>query len=181
MNIDLSFLSGYEALIAIAIGVFLALFGYKLKRVAYVIIWFVIGYYLASLVAPHITADPTWQKLIPICAGVVLGVFGFSLEKLCIFAVATFAVSTTIIDAFQLTDVLWIALAIAAGVIVGVIAVSFIKPLGIITTALSGGKLIAKYSVLQFSLAHNPNFLIILAVSAAIGILFQFKNCKHIE
>ncbi|MBR6166470.1 hypothetical protein IKQ65_02440 [Candidatus Saccharibacteria bacterium] len=181
MNIDLSFLSGYEALIAIAIGVFLALFGYKLKRVAYVIIWFVIGYYLASLVVPHITADPTWQKLIPICAGVVLGVFGFSLEKLCIFAVATFAVSTTIIDAFQLTDVLWIALAIAAGVIVGVIAVSFIKPLGIITTALSGGKLIAKYSVLQFSLAHNPNFLIILAVSAAIGILFQFKNCKHIE
>ncbi len=181
MNIDLSFLTGYEALIAIAIGVFLALFGYKLKRVAYVIIWFVIGYYLASLVVLHITADPTWQKLIPICAGVVLGVFGFSLEKLCIFAVATFAVSTTIIDAFQLTDVLWIALAIAAGVIVGVIAVSFIKPLGIITTALSGGKLIAKYSVLQFSLAHNPNFLIILAVSAAIGILFQFKNCKHIE
>ena len=71
----------------------------------------------------------------------------------------------------------------AAGVIVGMIAVSFIKPLGIITTALSGGKLIAKYSIIQFSnlLSHYPSFFIILAVSAAIGIIFQFKSCKHLE
>ncbi|MBP5633747.1 hypothetical protein J6X13_02310 [Candidatus Saccharibacteria bacterium] len=183
MNFDLSFLSGYEAIIAIAIGVFLALFGYKLKRVAFVIIWFVIGYYLATLVVPNITSDPTWQKLIPICTGVVLSVFGFSVEKLCIFAVAAFSVATTLIDAFQMTEPIWITLAIAAGVIVGMIAVSFIKPLGIITTALSGGKLIAKYSIIQFPnlLSHYPSFFIILAVSAAIGMIFQFKSCKHLE
>lgn len=171
----------YEALIAIAIGVFLCLFGYRIKKVAFIIIWFAIGYYLASLVVPHFIEDPTWRQLLPIGVGVITGVLGFSLEKICIFAVAAFSVSTTIIDLFQMTEVLPIAVAIAAGVVVGCIAISLIKPLGIITTALSGSKLIAKYSVAQFALAHNPNFLIILAVAAAIGIVFQFKNCRHIE
>lgn len=179
-NLNLNSFAGYEALIAIAIGVFLCLFGYKLKRVAFVIIWFVIGYYLMSLIAPKLTNDPTWQTLLPIAAGVVLGVMGFSLEKLCIFAVATYAVSTTLIDTLMLVEVPHIALAIAAGVIVGCIAIKLIKPLGIITTAFSGAKLIAKYSIAELALAHYPNFPMILIAAAAIGIIFQFKSCKHL-
>ena len=95
MNFDLSFISGYEAIIAIALGVFLALYGYKLKKVAFVLIWFVIGFYLMTLAAPHITSDPTLQELLPIGAGVLLSVLGFSIERLCIFAVAAFSVATT--------------------------------------------------------------------------------------
>ena len=171
----------YEALIAIAIGVFLCLFGYRIKKVAFIVIWFIIGYYLASLAIPHITDDQTWQQLVPIGIGILTGMLGFSIEKFCIFAVAAFTVSTTIIEAFQMTEIFQIGLAIAAGVIIGCIAISLIKPLGIITTALSGAKLIAKYSVAQFALAHHPYFLIILCAGAAIGILFQFKNCKHVE
>ena len=186
MNFDLSFLSGYEAIIAIALGIFLCLFGYKLKRVAFVIIWFAIGYYLMSMAAPHITGDPNWQKLLPIVAGVVLGVFGFSLEKLCIFAVATYAISTTLIDSFQITDPLYIALAIAAGIIVGIFAIKLIKPFGIITTAFSGAKLVAKYSLIELAtmnhpIQHYPSFMIILLAAAAIGILYQFKSCKHLS
>ena len=181
MDIDLSQFAQYEAFIAIALGIFLTFFGYRIKKVAFIIIWFIIGYYLASLLVPHLDIDQTWKTLIPICAGIVLGVFGFSLEKFCIFAVATFTVSTTIIESFQLTEPLAIILAIGAGVIVGCIAVKLIKPVGIITTALSGAKLIAKYSVLELSLSHYPSFLLILCIAAALGILFQFKNCHHIE
>ncbi len=178
---DLSALQQYEAIIAIAIGVFLCLFGYRIKKVAFIVIWFIIGYYLASLAVPHFIEDPTWRQLLPIGVGLITGMLGFSIEKFCIFAVATFTVSTTLIESFRMTEILPIALAIGAGVIVGCIAVSLIKPLGIITTALSGAKLIAKYSVAQFALQHNPYFLIILCAAAAIGILFQFKNCHHIE
>jgi hypothetical protein len=171
----------YEALIAIIIGIFLCLFGYRLKKVAFIVIWFVIGFYLMTLAAPHITNDPTWQQLLPIGAGIVLGMLGFSIEKFCIFAVAAFTVSTTIIETFQLNDIFGIALSIGAGVIVGCIAVAFIKPVGIITTALSGAKLIAKYAISGLHLAHEPYFITILIACCAIGILFQFKNCKHIE
>jgi len=181
INLDFSSIAGYETLIAIAIGVFLCLFGYKLKRVAFVIIWFAIGYYLMSLLAPKLTNDPTWLQLLPIAAGVVLGVFGFSLEKLCIFAVAAYAVSTTLIDTFLLYEPLHIALAIGAGVVVGLLAVRLIKPFGIVTTAFSGAKLIAKYSLTALPLAHYPSFPIILLAAAAIGILFQFKSCKHLN
>ena len=178
---DINSLLQYEAIIAIIIGIFLCLFGYRIKKVAFIVIWFIIGFYLASLAMPHITDDPTWQTLVPIAVGVLTGMLGFSIEKFCIFAVAAFTVSTTIIETFQLNEVFTIGLAIAAGVIVGCIAVSLIKPLGIITTALSGSKLIAKYAVAELALAHNPYFIIILCAGAAIGILFQFKNCKHVE
>ena len=181
LNLNLTTFAGYEALIAIALGVFLCLFGYKLKRVAFVIIWFAIGYYLMSLIAPKMTSDPTWQQSLPIAAGVVLGVLGFSLEKLCIFAVAAYAVSTTIIDTFLITDPLYIALAIAAGVIVGIIAVKLIKPVGIITTAFSGAKLIAKYSIAELAIAHYPNFPVILLATASLGIFFQINSCKHFD
>lgn len=168
-------------IIAIIIGVFLCLFGYRIKKVAFIIIWFLIGYLLASYAIAQIEIDQLWRQLIPIVAGTLLGVLGFSIEKLCIFAVATFGVSTTIIDTFQLSEPLPIILAIAVGVVVGIIATRFIKPLGIITTSLSGAKLIAKYTVIQFSLAHNPYFFIIICVAFAIGTIYQFNNCRHIE
>ena len=171
----------YEAIIAIIAGIFLCLFGYRIKKVAFIIIWFAIGFFLASLIAPKITDNTTWQLIIPIISGLILGMLGFSIEKFCIFAVATFTVSTTIIETFQMNEILPIALAIGAGVIVGCIAVSFIKPLGIITTALSGAKLIAKYSVLELSLQHQPYFFIILITAFVVGVIFQFKTNKKPE
>ena len=134
-----------------------------------------------SLAVPHITTDPTWSQILPIGAGLILGMLGFSIEKFCIFAVATFTVATTLIETLQLTEILFIALAIGAGVVVGCIATAFIKPLGIITTALSGAKLIAKYTVSGLALQHEPYFLVILAICFAVGVLFQFKSCRHIE
>lgn len=178
---DIEVIKQYEAIIAIIAGVFLCLFGYRIKKVAFVIIWFLIGYLLAQYIITDINIDEIWRQIIPIATGVLFGMLGFSIEKLCIFAVATFGVSTTIIEMLQLTDPLFIGLAIAAGVIVGCIATAMIKPLGIITTALSGAKLIAKYSVLQFSLEHYPYFILILGIAFAIGVVFQFKNCRHIE
>lgn len=177
----MEWLQQYETIIAIAIGIFLCLCGYRIKKVAFVVIWFIIGYYLMSLAVPHITTDPTWSQILPIGAGIVLGVLGFSIEKFCIFAIATFTVATTIIESFQLTEILPIALAIAAGVVVGCIATAFIKPLGIITTALSGAKLIAKYTVSGLALQHEPYFLVILAICFAVGVAFQFKSCRHID
>ena len=177
----MEYLAQFESLIAIAAGIFLCLFGYRLKKVAFIVIWFIIGFYLMSLLAPQITSDTTWQLIMQVAAGILLGMLGFSIEKFCIFAVATFSVSTAIIETFQLAEILPIALAIGAGVVVGCIAIAFIKPVSIITTSLSGAKLIAKYTTLQLSLPHEPYFLGILVVALIIGIVFQFKNCHHID
>jgi hypothetical protein len=53
--------------------------------------------------------------------------------------------------------------------------------MGIITTSLTGAKFLAKYTISLASIPHEPYFLIIFAVAAGIGILFQFKTTKHIE
>ena len=174
-------LAQYEGLIAIIAGIFLCLFGYRIKKIAFVLIWFIIGFYLMSLVAPNITPDQTIQLILCCAAGLLLSVLGFSIEKFCIFAVATFTVSTTLIETFQFNEPLPIILCIVAGLIVGGIATALIKPFGIITTSLSGAKLIAKYTSAGTSLTHEPWFLIILVGCCAIGILFQMKTCRHIE
>ncbi len=174
-------LAQYEAAIAIIAGVFLCLFGYRIKKIAFVLIWFAIGYYLVSQFASQITSDPTWQQILPIASGLVLGILGFSIEKLCIFAVTAFSISTTIIDALRLSEPLHIAAAIAVGIVCGCIAVAIIKPAGIISTSISGAKFITKYLIATTSIPHEPYFLIILAVCAGVGILFQFKTCRHID
>ncbi len=175
-------LGEYEAVIAILIGIFLCLFGYRVKKVAFIVIWFVIGFYLMSFLAPKITDNQTWQLILEAGAGLLLGVLGFTIEKFCIFAVATFSVSTAIIDSFQMTEFWPIALAIVVGIVVGCIATALIKPLGIITTSLSGARLIAKYVVAGIpAIDHNPWFFIILFACFGIGLLFQFKTCRHIE
>ena len=166
-------LAAYEPAIAIIIGVFLCFFGYRVKKIAFTVVW--------SLVAPHITSDQTWQTLLPIIAGLAMSLLGFTIERFCIFAAATYAVSTTIIETFQMTEFLPIIFAIAAGVIVGCIAVSFIKPLGIITTSLSGAKLLAKYIISIANLSHEPFFYAILIGCFALGVLFQYRTCRHIE
>jgi hypothetical protein len=174
-------LAAYEPAIAIIIGVFLCFFGYRVKKIAFTVVWFIIGFYLMSLVAPHITSDQTWQTLLPIIAGLAMSLLGFTIERFCIFAAATYAVSTTIIETFQMTEFLPIIFAIAAGVVVGCIAVSFIKPLGIITTSLSGAKLLAKYIISIANLSHEPYFYAILIGCFALGVLFQYRTCRHIE
>ncbi len=59
-------------LIAILIGVVLAFGGYRLKRIAMSIIWFVIGYSLVKNFAPNLIADPFWQMVLQIAAGAIL-------------------------------------------------------------------------------------------------------------
>lgn len=174
-------LAEYEGIIAIIIGIFLCLFGYRIKKIAFVIIWFIIGFYLMSLLAPKITSDEIWQLILSSGAGLLLSILGFSIEKFCIFAVAAFSVSTTLIETFRFNEPLPIALCIVGGIIVGCIATAFIKPLGIITTSLSGARLLAKYIVAGTQLSHEPWFLIILVASCGIGIMFQHKTCRHID
>ena len=79
MNLDLSSLSTPEVLTVALVGVVVMFFGLKIKKVAFFLIWFVVGYYITTLLMPHLNnvapeviQEELYQTLIPIAGGLLL-------------------------------------------------------------------------------------------------------------
>lgn len=178
----------YELLIFIAIGLAVLFFGYKIKKIAFFAIWFLLGFNLmlqlmpmVNNAVPQIADDPIYQNLLPIGGGIILGAMGFTIEKLCVAGITFALVMLATIQYFG-TD--WLVLGIGAvvGVIAGAFAVGMMKPAIIIATAAAGSyaltlTIFAFFSQqIDFAIFYWP----ILIVIAVIGALFQFSNNKGI-
>ena len=78
-----------EILIALALGLVVCFFGYKLKKLAFAIAWFLIGYTLCSHFAPDIIAwmpqlenPDLWMGVLPIAVGLLAALMGLTIERL---------------------------------------------------------------------------------------------------
>lgn len=177
-----TFISGVpQNVIVLILGVILLLFGYRLKRITMAAIGFVVGWSIATNFAPQMVGDSFWQFIIKLAAGALLGVMATTIERLAIFAVVALAFGSSFYDAFAIQDPMaHISIAVAVGVIAGVISVWFIKPMFIIASGLKGAQLLSTLAAGVFNLAA-PWPLIILVVLAAVGIGFQWKDCKSLD
>ena len=175
-----------ELIITLLIGIGLCFYGYRLKKVAFAIIWFIIGYFAVKIYAPDLIGDPFWQTMLQIAAGALLSLIGLSIEKLAVSATAFIIVSSMVLQHFgPATDWTLPAIAIACGVVAGAVAVWLMKPAIIIYTAIYGGNLLATsiMGLLPAEIKANIPYLtfILLGALAAGGAIFQFKNTKNIE
>ena len=124
-------------LVALGIGVFLCLFGYRLKKIAMTVIWFVIGFFLVSLFVDKIIDDQIWQLILCGVGGLVLSMFGLTIEKFAIFVTVGATFALTILQSFgPPTDWVLPAISIAIGVTAGAFATWLMKPMLILATAL---------------------------------------------
>lgn len=174
-----------EILIALALGLVVCFFGYKLKKLAFAIAWFLIGYTLCSHFAPDIIAwmpqlenPDLWMGVLPIAVGLLAALMGLTIERLCIAALAYIVVVTIAIQQFGASFPIF-AVASIVGVIAGCVAVSLMKPAIIILTAIAGAQSISTAIVSLFSLNAATLYLPILVIAAVVGAIFQFKNNKH--
>ena len=170
-----------QNIIVLVLGVLLLLFGYRLKRIAMVVIGFVVGWSIAAHFAPNMVADPFWQFIIKLAAGALLGIMATTIERLAIFGIVALAVGSSFYDAVAIAEPgAHIGIAIAVGVVAGVISVWAIKPMFIIASALKGAQMLSSLAALVFNIAA-PWPLIILVALAAVGIGFQWKDCKSLD
>ena len=177
----------YEIVLALILGAFVCLFGYRLKKLVVFLAFFLIGYSLMGRLMPilnqylpAIAESSFWQMLLPVCGGLLLSLLGFTIEKLCVGLLVCFATIALGVNQFGMT---WEVVAIAAiiGVILGAIAVNMIKPATIIVTAIAGALVVADaIFALTNSIPHNYYILILVGI-AAVGAIFQFTNTKHID
>ena len=177
----------YEVILALILGIFVCLFGYRLKKLVIFLAFFLIGYSIMQRIMPVLNANlpaiaesSLWQTILPICGGLLLSLLGFSIEKLCVALLVCFATIAIGINQFGLT---WEVVIISAviGTILGAIAVRMIKPATIIATAIAGALVVVDaIFALSSNLSHDYYTLILIGV-AAVGAIFQFTNTKHIE
>ena len=80
-----------ELFILLGLGLAVLLFGYRIKKIAFFIVWFLLGYlgisYLMPEIiklSPEVASNDLFQILIPIGGGLLLALLGFSIEKLCV-------------------------------------------------------------------------------------------------
>ena len=173
-------LETYEQIILLLIGLGLLFFGYRIKKIAFFVIWFILGYTLVGYLMPMISSwvpevanTHLYQILLPIAGGLLLALLGFSIEKVCVGGIC-FALTILIAVQYFGADVQTLAIGGLIGVIASAAAVALIKPATIIATSVAGG-----YALALGLLALCPNldrgllYFPIIGGSAAVGTVIQ--------
>lgn len=174
-----------ELVIMMAIGAAVLLAGYRIKKLAFFIVWFIIGLNLTHFVMPwfnetlpDIVGNSFWQNLIPIAGGLLFALMGFSIEKICVGGLV-FALVVMVTAQYFGTEMQ----VLAAGAIVGVIAagaaVMMMKPAVILATSVAGAYAIT-VSVIQLAgLQESVYFPMLIGISI-FGAVTQFLTTKHL-
>lgn len=181
-------LETYEIIIFVALSLAVLFFGYRIKKIAFFIIWFLIGLNLMRFLmpvinqnVPEVATSDLYQMLLPIAGGLLLGLLGFSIEKLCV-SLMTFALVMLITIQYFGTDIPTLIVGGIIGLAAGGIAVMLIKPAIIIASSLVGGYglamvIFATFPQISFDVFYWP----ILFGIAIVGAVFQFSNTKHLD
>lgn len=181
-------LAPYELIILIALGLAVLLFGYRIKKIAFFIVWFLLGFNLTILLlpwlnqmVPQIAGNDLWQNLLPIAGGLLLALMGFSIEKLCIGGIAFVLVMIITVNYFG-TDLATLAIGAVLGVVAAAAAVMLIKPAIIVATAIAGAyaltlSLFRLIPDIPFDVLYFP----ILIGIAGIGTIFQIVTTKNVD
>lgn len=176
----------YQLAIFIILGLTVLLFGYRIKKIAFFIVWFILGFNLVTMLMPTINnlvpqfvGSVLWQNLLPIAGGLLLALLGFTIEKLCLGGVC-FVLVMIVVTRYFGTEIQVIAIGAIIGIILAGLAVTLIKPSTIIATSIAGSYAL---TLVVFALVPQFNMQIfywpVLIGLAAIGALFQFSTTKH--
>lgn len=171
-----------ETIITIILSLIVCFFGYKLKKLALFIIWFIVGYSLGKMIpGSAVNNDQLWLTIIPLATGLLAAMLSLSIERLCVSLLAgTIGFFATMNLAFGGVYTLMpnVVVSVAVAVVLAIIAVACIKPMSILITAIGGAYYAATaLATLSFIAAINlPMALILTCVLAALGAVFQFRN-----
>ena len=179
----------YELIFAIVLGLVLLFAGYRIKKITFFIIWFLIGHYLMTTylmgiintAMPDIAGEALWQNLLPIAGGLLLALLGFTIEKLCV-AGATLGVTMMVTTQFFGTDTQTLLIGLVIGIVLAAVSTAMMKPAFIVATSAMGAYLLT-LAILQLVTAIDlhPYYFLILAALAAVGVITQFSTSKGIH
>lgn len=153
--------------------------GYRLKK-----LWIsMIGFLLGIAIGAGITALFSENKTVILAAGLVVGILVALLSfRLYLIGVFFYAVlSAYPLIAGLIGKELWweIALSVIAAILIGLLAVNFVRPVLIIVSAVGGGMQVSQI-IMGWIAMENPWGLYGVAAGLALlGMLVQFRSSKE--
>ncbi len=175
-------------IIMAAVGLALIFFGYRIKKVAFFLIWFILGYNLMGFLmptinnlVPQIAENDLYQMLLPIGGGLLLALLGFSIEKLCVGGIC-FALIMVITIQYFGTEMQTLAIGGIIGIIAAGAAVMLMKPATIIATSAAGAYALT-IAILAFfpGISKEIFYFPMLGGISLIGTFFQFLTSKKVS
>lgn len=186
VDLDLTHYEQWQMWIVGGVGIALMFLGYRIKKIAFFIAWFLLGYILTGYLMPTINSmaadianNSFWQNLIPVLGGLLLGLMGFAIEKVCVSGIC-FGLTLMMAVQYFGSSVQTIAIGAVVGVVLGALAVMMMKPATIIVTSVAGA-----YALTLAILALIPDlnrgmwFWPMIASGGALGTIVQFLTTRH--
>ena len=179
-------LTDAQLIIMALAGLAALLAGYKIKKVAFFIVWFIIGLNLTNFLmpwinttVPQIAHNSLWQNLLPIAGGILVAFMGFTIEKICVAGTA-FALVLIITAQYFGTEMQTMLLGSIVGVLAAGTAVMLMKPAVIVVTSIAGAYVLT-LSILHWAKQIDPgiSFFPMLAGISAFGIVVQALTTKR--
>jgi len=174
-----------QMILGLILGLIICFFGYKLKKLAFAIAWFLIGYTLCARFAPDLVHNlmpqlekpDLWITVLPIAVGLLLSLMGLSIERLCVSTLTFVVVVAIVLQQFGFS---WPVIGVACilGVVAGCIAVSMMKPAIIIITAFAGAQSVSAGLLSAFAAIPAVAYMPILIILGLIGAFYQFHANK---
>ena len=186
-KLDLSHYEVWQMWLIGAIGLALIFVGYKIKRVAFFIIWFLLGYigtgYLMPIInsnLPDIAGSDFWQGLLPILGGLILGLMGFMVEKVCIAGIV-FGLTILMTAQYFGTEIQTMTIGGIIGAVLAGFATMMMKPATIVATAVAGAYALtlAVIAIGSSNLNGDELFWPMIIGFSALGSVVQFISCRH--
>lgn len=176
------------AIITIILGLLVCFFGYKIKKLAFFILGFIVGYGLGQQVPEAwYASNAIIHTILPFLTGILISLIAITAERICISLIVgifVFFLAIQIQSSGYTTQSIIIA-AIAAAV-AGAIAGALIKPASIIATAIIGAYYVGSNIIsigIPFITTANATsiFYIVTCALAVLGMLYQFKKNKGLK
>ena len=185
-KLDLTHYETWQMWLIGAIGLALMFVGYKIKRVAFFIVWFLLGYigtgYLLPIIngnLPDIAGSSFWQGLIPILGGLLLGLMGFMVEKICIAGIV-FGLTIMMTAQYFGTEIQAMAIGGIIGAVLAGFATMMMKPATIVATAVAGAyALTLTILAVGSDLNGRDLFWPMIIGFSALGSVVQFMTTRH--
>ena len=176
------------AIVSIILGLLVCFFGYKIKKLAFFILGFIVGYGLGQQIPEAWYAGSAiMHAILPFLTGILLSLVAVTAEKICISLIVGVFVFFLAIKVQNLGYVPQsIIIAAIAAAVAGAIAGALVKPASIIATAIIGAYTVGTNIIsvgIPFITGANatPIFYIVTCVLAVLGMLYQFKKNKGQE
>ena len=172
------------------VGLLLLFMGYRIKKVGFFIIWFLIGYnlMLTLLSSPTIESflpdamkTEFWSVLLPVAGGLLLALLGFSIEKLCVGGMV-FGMIIMLTAQYFGTEIQTLVIGAIIGIVLAGLAVTLMKPTIIVATSLMGAYALT-ITLLYFvtSIDKQAFYFPILIGLTILGSAVQFATTKNID